>query len=152
MDTSAWRPGGAAPGAVDVDQTFDVDGLYGLRATLAAHASRLGADDEQIEHLLLVASELATNAIIHGGGTGQLRLWHHDTVLYCQVTDQGPGILDPAGGSTMPDPTRSEGGRGLWICRNLTAELSVDVGPDGRGTTVTATLPSRATGHGHGSR
>jgi anti-sigma regulatory factor (Ser/Thr protein kinase) len=126
--------------AVDVDQTFDADGLYALRATLAAHASALGAPDEQVEHLLIVAVELATNAIRHGGGTGRLRLWHDNGHLYCQVSDRGPGIADPAVGRTRPDPTRLDGGRGMWICRNLATEVVIDSGPGGRGATVTAVI------------
>lgn len=136
------RPPGPAPRVLDVDEPFDADGLYALRATLAAHASRYGADDEQIERLLIVASELATNAIRHGGGAGRLRLWHHDNTLYCQVSDNGPGITDPTAGTTRPDPTDANGGRGLWITRNLATNLHIEPGPNGRGATVTAAVPA----------
>src|SRR5690349_18774280 len=78
--------------AYEVDQPFTGDGLFGLRETLDAHASRLGADEDQIDHLLIVASELATNAVRHGGGTGHVRLWHHEGDLVCQVSDHGAGI------------------------------------------------------------
>lgn len=136
------QPAGRTPQRVDVDQPFDADGLYALRATLAAHASRHGTPEQQIEHLIIVASELAANAIRHGGGAGRLRLWHHDTTLYCQVTDQGPGITDPVVGTTPPDPTNPYGGRGIWITRHLTSELRIEPGPNGRGTiTITAAIP-----------
>jgi anti-sigma regulatory factor (Ser/Thr protein kinase) len=130
----------AARQLFDVDQPVDGDGLYGLRETLAAHASRLGADDEKIDHLLIVASELAANAVRHGGGTGHVRLWHHDGQLFCQVSDHGPGISDPTVGTALPAPTAGDGGRGLWICRRLTTELSIEHGPDGHGTIVTAAI------------
>jgi len=133
-----------------VDQPVDRDGLYGLRETLAAHASRLGADNDQIDHLLIVASELATNAVRHGGGTGRVRLWHHHDILFCQVSDHGPGITDPTVGSVLPDPTAGKGGRGLWVCRHLSTELTIEAGPDGHGAIVTATIPSQD--HRHGSR
>ena len=129
------------PDVVDVDQLFDTTGLYALRATLAAHASRLGASDEEIERLVTVAGELATNAIHHGGGTGRMRLWHDDTALYLQVTDQGPGIADQTVGTVPPTPT-STSGRGLWICRNLSQRLIIGSGPRGRGAAVTATITS----------
>ena len=116
---------------------FDGDGLYALRATLAAHASDLGASDEEIERLVIVAGELATNAIRHGGGGGQMRLSHDDTALYVQITDQGPGIADHTAGTVPPTPT-STGGRGLWICRNLSQQLSIESGPRGRGASVIA--------------
>ena len=84
------------PTVVTVDQPFDASGLYTLRATLAAHASQLGVPGQQIEALLIVASELATNAIRHGGGTGRLRMWRHRSTLHCQVSDRGPGGRSPA--------------------------------------------------------
>src|SRR4051812_11715731 len=143
---------GGQPKAVNVDQPFDVDSLYALRATLAAHASTMGATDDQIDHLLIVAGELTSNVIRHGGGTGRLRLWHDDKALYCQVSDRGPGFRDPGVGMTQPDPTGSEGGRGMWICRNLTTELTIDVGAEGRGTTVTAAISTGTAGHHHVSR
>ncbi len=122
---------------VDVDQSFDGTGLYALRATLAAHASSLGATDEEIERLMIVAGELATNSILHGGGSGRMRLWHDGTTLYLQITDHGPGIADHEVGTVRPTPT-STGGRGLWICRNLTQQLTIETGPRGRGASVTA--------------
>jgi anti-sigma regulatory factor (Ser/Thr protein kinase) len=141
-DRVSRQPAAApAPRAVDVDQPFDADGLYALRATLAAHTSRHGASEEQIQHLIIVASELATNAIRHGGGTGRLRVWHDETAFYCEVTDQGSGMTDPSLGTTPPDPTSPDGGRGIWIVRNLTSDLRIGAGPDGRGTTVTAAIP-----------
>ena len=126
-----------------MDQPFDSDGLYAVRATLAAHASSLGAPTEQIESLLIVASELATNAVRHGGGAGRVRLWHDGEVLYCQVSDQGPGIGDLSVGTSLPEPADPDGGRGLWICRNLASEVHIGGGPDGRGATVTVAITRR---------
>jgi anti-sigma regulatory factor (Ser/Thr protein kinase) len=131
------------PPAGEVDLRFDVDGLHELRSTLAAHASVLSVGEEQVGYLLVVATELATNAIRHGGGIGRLRMWHHDGTLYCQVSDHGPGIADPTAGTTPPDPRGTDGHRGLWICRNLAADLTITPNPDGPGVTVTAAIPSQ---------
>jgi anti-sigma regulatory factor (Ser/Thr protein kinase) len=139
----AASPASEALEEFDVDQPFDGASLYGLRETLAAHAGRLGADEDQIDCLLIVASELATNAVRHGGGAGHVRLWHRHDVLFCEVSDRGPGITDPAVGSTLPDPTDGEGGRGLWICRRLSTQLSIEARPDGHGAIVTAAIPSQ---------
>jgi anti-sigma regulatory factor (Ser/Thr protein kinase) len=128
------------PEVVTVDEPFDVDGLYALRATLAAHAPRLDVPEEKVEHLLIVASELATNAIRHGGGTGRLRLWRDATTLYCRVSDHGPGIADPSIGTMAPDQLRT-GGRGLWICRQLCNYLIItNADADDHGATVTALI------------
>lgn len=124
---------------LDVELPFDGDGLYGLRATLAAHASHLGVASEKIEHLVIIGSELASNAVQHGGGSGLLRFWHDTTSLYCQVVDRGPGLTDTNVGMQLPPPD-TIGGRGLWICRNLTRELIIEPGPDGHGTSVTAAI------------
>jgi anti-sigma regulatory factor (Ser/Thr protein kinase) len=129
------------PDSVDLDQTFDLNSLHMLRQTVAAHADRLGAQEDQVERLIIVAGELATNAIRHGGGRGRLLLWHHDDALCCQVSDQGPGIKDPTAGTSPPKPLAGEGGgRGLWICRNLASELTISTGPDGHGTIVQAVI------------
>jgi anti-sigma regulatory factor (Ser/Thr protein kinase) len=132
-------PGGPASPQRLVDQPFDGDGLYQLRATLTAHAPLLELSSEQTEHLLIVAGELATNAIRHGGGGGRLRLWRHGDALFCQVTDGGPGIADLTVGTTPPDQARA-GGRGVWICRQLCAELLIENAVPGPGAVVTAVL------------
>ncbi|WP_329103462.1 ATP-binding protein [Micromonospora sp. NBC_01699] len=126
-----------APAEVALDHPFDGDGLYGMRATIAAHAERLGVDDEQLQQLLIVAGELASNAVRHGGGGGRLRIWRADDRLYCQVRDSGPGIGEAAAGTTQPEATQI-GGRGLWIVRSLSTDVSIV--DDGRGTTVTAVI------------
>jgi len=149
--TSADRPArdraGPAPTmvpeAVAVDHQFDADGLYSLRAALAAHADHLGAVPEQVERLLIVGGELATNAIRHGGGSGRMRLWRDGGVLRCQIIDHGPGLSDKTAGSRRPEPT-ALGGRGLWIVRQLCTDLSIESGPEG--TVVTATIAVDGTG------
>lgn len=121
---------------VDVDLSFDLAGLHALRSTVAAHASQLGATETELDALVIIASELATNAIRHGGGAGRLRLWHDEDHLFVQITDEGPGIGHPSAGEALPSPDRV-GGRGLWIVRSLSDELLVGPGPGGRGTRVT---------------
>lgn len=125
------------PEAVAVDHQFDADGLYALRAALAAHADDLGAAPEQVERLLIVGGELATNAIRHGGGSGRLRLWRDGGLLRCQISDHGPGLADPTAGTRQPEPT-ALGGRGLWIVRHLCDDLVIETGP--KGTTITAAV------------
>jgi anti-sigma regulatory factor (Ser/Thr protein kinase) len=122
-----------------MEQVFDARGLYELRSALAAHASALGVVDEHVERLVIVAGELATNAIRHGGGTGRVRLWHDNASLYCRVSDDGPGMPDTNAGSVMPEST-AVSGRGLWICSSLARELIIEHGPQRRGLSVTAII------------
>ena len=114
-----------------LDQLFDRSGLAGLRAAVAAHAEELGAG-ERLGDVVLVAHELATNVVRHGGGQGRLRLWSANGHIVCRVSDSGPGLIDP--GPEEPSP-RQMGGRGLLIARRM-ATVRIVTGPDG--TTVTA--------------
>jgi anti-sigma regulatory factor (Ser/Thr protein kinase) len=132
------------PEVVTLDQPFTADGLYSVRAAVAAHAEDLGASPAIRDHLLIVASELATNAVRHGGGAGRLRLWVDDGRLHLQVTDQGPGFTDPSVGLKPPDQYRL-GGRGMWICRHLCQDLHIDTGPTGSTVTAVISLPTQPT-------
>jgi anti-sigma regulatory factor (Ser/Thr protein kinase) len=138
--------GGAAatpPGRVPLDQLFDGDGLYALRSAVAAHGADLGLGEHAVSDLVLVAHELATNAVRHGGATttdpGRLRLWAADGVVLCQVYDPGPAPADLATIGLAPAASGASNGRGLWIIRRLTVRLDITVGPDG--TTITAAVP-----------
>lgn len=137
----AAAPGtGAGPRDL-LDQQFDRDGLVALRNAVAAHASRLGLPGDQVEHIVLVAYELASNAVRHGGGRGRLRLAAGDGMVGCTVTDHGGGFREAArAGLVRPEPTAS-GGRGLWLVRCI-AE-TVDISSDETGTTAVARFAIR---------
>ena len=123
------------PAELVLDMAFDVDNLHGLRSAVAARAGNMGIT---LNDLLIVASELASNAIRHGGGRGRLRLWQSGDRLYCQVSDNGPGIADASVGLETPDP-RQTGGRGVWIVRRLSEYVEIERTADG--TVVTAVFP-----------
>ena len=135
--------GGAAPAAfVPLDQAFDADSLYALRAAVAAHTAAAGLGKSQVYDVTAVAHELAANAVVHGAGHGQLRLWAAGGFLYCQVSDDGrdqPG--DPPavqrGDGTAPWP--AEHGHGLWLARQVADHVGIGHGPSG--TTATARFP-----------
>src|ERR1700759_5739791 len=97
-DDSGSRPGPGMDGtAADgespaLDQAFDSDSLYSLRAAVAAHGSQAGLSDGRTRDLVLAVHELAANAVRHGAGQRRLRLWAADDAVRCEVTDQGvPG-------------------------------------------------------------
>jgi anti-sigma regulatory factor (Ser/Thr protein kinase) len=134
------QPGAAAglgPGGLDLP--IVEDSLHTLRRHAVTHARSLGMPGDRVGNLMVVVSELATNAIRHGGGTGRLTLWRHGPNLYCQVRDHGPGIPDPYAGSTRPDLTAING-RGLWICRQISTDLVISCLDGQPGTTVTAVM------------
>ena len=139
--TDGAGPTAAPNGDVALDQLFDADGLYSLRAAVAAHAADLGADEELVEELVLVANELASNAIRHGGGTGRLRLWRDGELMHCEVSDTGPGLDGEELGRERV-PITAHGGRGLWVVRQMSQQVDVRMGL--AGATVTAALLVRS--------
>lgn len=133
-------PGVEAPADPPLDQPFDADGLFALRSAVAAHATELGAGSV-VADAVLVAHELSSNAVLHGGRSGRLLLWRDGDRLYCQVTDSGGGLGDPAHAGTIRSHPSVPGGRGLWIARQLAA-IEIATGPTG--TTITAALTLRS--------
>jgi anti-sigma regulatory factor (Ser/Thr protein kinase) len=131
------HPTAAANGDVALDQPFDADGLYSLRAAVAAHGADLGAGEELVEELVMVANELASNAVRHGGGTGRLRLWRAGDLIHCEVSDAGPGLEDDDVGRELV-PITAYGGRGLWVVRQMSHQVDVRTTPEG--ATITAAL------------
>jgi len=136
----AGRPRPATVQAPDdvLHLDVDVDSLYPMRAAVAAHASKLGLTEPKLANLLVVATELAANTIRHGGGNGTLRLWSDGDAIHCQVSDDGPGIIDPDIVGTKPVALNSDGGRGLWLSRQFTDGLAIENRDPG--STVTATM------------
>jgi anti-sigma regulatory factor (Ser/Thr protein kinase) len=131
--SASWSPlndGGASGRASDgLEQLFDATNLVSLRSAVAAHGGALGLDDGQVEDLVLVAHELATNAVRHGGGTGRLRMWRASGTVFCEVADAGDGF-PYARPQHRPD-LGATGGRGLWIVARLVDQLHVDSGMAG---------------------
>lgn len=115
---------------------FSRGNLADLRPRIADLAGRAGLEDHRIDDLLVVATELATNAVRHAGGSGVLRLWTAGDSLYCQVIDEGPGLPNPQRAGVRPVPTTSDEGRGLWLARQLSDELYLVAGRNGTSATA----------------
>jgi len=131
-------PAGSRPARVVLEVGVEATGLYPLRAAVAAHATDLGMGEGQLDKLLVVVTELATNVIRHGGGAGRLQLWRDADMIACQVTDDGPGIADPETAGMRPIPLDADCGRGLWIVRQLCDQVTIE--SNGHGSTVTASM------------
>ena len=139
---SRWQPpdpaGGALRGAGGgeppvLDQDFDGDSLYSLRAAVAAHASQAGMPEGRARDLVLAMHELAANAVRHGAGYGQLRLWVTQGAVRCEVTDDGvPKAAESAAtGSRDAALWPVEPGHGLWLTRQVADQASWRSGPSG---------------------
>lgn len=137
-------PDGLPPGAVLlVELPFTEAELVSLRPAVAAHADAAGMSADRVDVLVFVAYELATNVVRHGGGSGGMQLWVAGEVLYCRVSDNGPGIPAGVDGQVRPEPG-SPGSRGLWLVRTLADSMHIRAGAgDSSGSTVTAMISFR---------
>jgi anti-sigma regulatory factor (Ser/Thr protein kinase) len=107
-------------------------GSYARGRRLAAEfAAGLGLTEEQEFDLGLAVTELTTNAVRHGGGSGTLRLWKSAGALFCEVSDNGPGLGDPLRGYLQPPAGTATSGWGLWLVRRVADLAQVRTGPGG---------------------
>jgi anti-sigma regulatory factor (Ser/Thr protein kinase) len=105
-------------------QEFGLDELHDVRALVAAAATAAGLSPSRTNDLVVAASELAANSILHGGGRGLASVWGDGGAIFVEVADAGT-ITDPTVGRLCPDPT-SEHGRGLYVANQLSDEVSID--------------------------
>jgi anti-sigma regulatory factor (Ser/Thr protein kinase) len=107
----------AAPSTPPATFIFDADDLPAVRRFVAEHARRAGLAANRISDLEVAVNEIATNAVIHGGGPGTLRVWPERGSVVCEVSDPGQ-LTDPLAGRIPPGPD-SEHGRGLLLVNYL---------------------------------
>ncbi len=123
-----------------LDVPFGEADLVSLRPAVAAHASAAGMDDHQVNVMIFVAYELATNAVHHAGGQGRLRLWRNGNRITCEVSDEGPGLPLELRTPSQPELGATRG-RGLWLVYRFADEFKVTVDENTNGgTTIAATL------------
>ncbi len=103
-----------------VEFRFNLVLLAAARGFAQLWADRHGLRDPRFGDLVLAASELCTNSVLHGGGEGVLRLWREPGHVVVEVCDHGT-LADPLAGR-IPAPQGSLGGRGLVLV-NLLADL-----------------------------
>jgi CheY-like chemotaxis protein len=88
-----------------------------------------------LDDALLVASELATNAVTHADSACRIRLSLNDASLRIDVIDTGAGTPEP-----QPESFTEEHGRGLRMIDAVTSAWGLEVIP-GEGKVVWAELP-----------
>ncbi|HEY6730236.1 MAG TPA: sensor histidine kinase [Solirubrobacterales bacterium] len=109
--------------------TFGLGELGVVRRLVVAEAERAGIGRSGVADLVTAASELAANSVIHGGGSGTLRMWRGDGSLLVEIEDDGR-IEDPLVGRLRPTVSQ-EGGRGLWIANQLCDLVQIRSGAAG---------------------
>jgi anti-sigma regulatory factor (Ser/Thr protein kinase) len=100
-----------------------------VRRVVDRHARTLGLDRERAADLLLAVTELAANSVRHGGGDGELLVWHEPGALLCEVTDRGR-FDRPLAGRERPKAGQI-GGYGLWLVNQVCDLVQVRSTPAG---------------------
>jgi serine/threonine-protein kinase RsbT len=125
--------------------TSDVQ-IAGARHAVREAAVEAGFDLVGQTKLVTVASELARNTLVHGGG-GEMELaivsGPDGRGIRLTFTDHGPGIPDVSAALSDGYTTGDGLGLGLGGARRLVQDFTIERTPGG-GTTVTAVSWSRA--------
>ncbi|MFB4268830.1 ATP-binding protein [Nonomuraea sp. GTA35] len=112
-----------------------------LRHAVSIQAARAGLSGVRWDDFVLAVHEAAVNAVGHGGGRGELRLWRNGTMLCCQISDDGPGAeAGMPNGAHLPSLDGTEW-RGLWLIRRLSDEIAITSGAEGTVLRVSFRLP-----------
>ncbi|NJP46285.1 ATP-binding protein [Actinacidiphila epipremni] len=133
-DTERRLPLTEESGIVPRARDFTRQALHDWGWLPAANAERKAA----AEDVLLVVSELVTNACLHAGGPEELLLRRSPKVLRLEVVDGGTG--DPA--PRTPHRAGRPGGHGMFIVQRLCLDWGVVRRTDRPGKTVWAELSS----------
>jgi anti-sigma regulatory factor (Ser/Thr protein kinase) len=107
------------------------DDLERFREALARELAAEDVAEARALDMLVAGTEVAANAVRHGGGIREVRAGRAAGRFVCEVVDRGAGIDDPVAGYLAP---REGTGSGLWIARRLTWRLEWFHAP--RGFTV----------------
>jgi anti-sigma regulatory factor (Ser/Thr protein kinase) len=121
---------------------FGLADLHDVRALVTREATAAGLARERVSDLVVAASELAANSVLHGGGCGLVTVWDGAGSVFVEVADAGT-IEDPNVGQSLPDPS-AESGRGLYIANRLCDEMRIDSGRSG--TRVRLRMETQAAG------
>ncbi|MGW0842308.1 anti-sigma factor RsbA family regulatory protein [Streptomyces sp. NPDC002787] len=121
------QPLTSPPGALSL--SFDAEALPQARSFAVREAQQLGLAGERLQDLTLAVAELTTNSVVHGGGSGTLRIWAEGEQIVCEVHDRGR-LTDPLAGRRPP--TRDQlGGRGLMLVHYIADLVRLHTAEDG---------------------
>ncbi|MEU8982394.1 ATP-binding protein [Streptomyces sp. NPDC058467] len=123
-------------GVVPLARDFTRQALYAWGWLPAEGADRRAA----AEDVLLVVSELVTNACLHAEGPDELRIGCDNKVLRIEVSDRGAGQPAPR----TPHRAGRPGGHGMFIVQRLCLDWGVVRTPGVAGKTVWAELGAPA--------
>lgn len=123
-----WRIRGrlSPPPATALRMRLDLRGLSTMRRLVADHALVAGIEPDRVDDLLVAVSELVNNAVRHGAGHPELRLWTEPASIVVEVHNDGV-LADPLAGRRRPDEVEGRGW-GLWLVNQLCDLVQLDTG------------------------
>ncbi|MEV6959986.1 ATP-binding protein [Streptomyces sp. NPDC051207] len=150
--TSPTAHGGSPPGTPVSGEVTSAAGARAYAASVVRRAwdaaAGAGPREEDVIDLLLVVSELVTNAIRHGGGLAGFEAWAVEDGLRVAVHDHSPVVPAVAyGPGSLPVGHRGSG-YGWPLILRLAREIAIDRRPEG-GKTITVLVPVRTASGRH---
>jgi anti-sigma regulatory factor (Ser/Thr protein kinase) len=107
---------------------WDGEELERFREQLAHELIAEKVPEARALDMLVAGTEIAANAVRHGGGIAEVRVGRAHGRFVCEVIDRGRGFDDPVAGYLAPRPGT---GTGLWVARQLTWRLEAFHSPAG---------------------
>lgn len=100
------------------------------RRMVAKAMDGIGAKATLKTRFVTAVSEIARNALVHGGG-GRLATFSDGEFVYVECSDEGPGIPDVTAALRDGFSTAKSLGKGLGGAKRLVARFEIDSGPGG---------------------
>ncbi|SFW85904.1 sensor histidine kinase [Amycolatopsis australiensis] len=123
------RPLPERPPAGEVTELADTTDLAAARALAHVRAAAAGLTADQVADVEVVVTELLSNCVEHGSGTGTVRLWTAGGEFVIEVHDHGT-LSDPLAGRHPATPEQPRG-RGLLLVNYLSDLLRLHTGDHG---------------------
>lgn len=130
MNVPAWpdRALQRVPAPVELSLARGVEAPATARSAVGSLAAELELSRQVAHTLVLLVSEVVSNAVLHSSGPDDapigLSAGVDDDVVRVTVTDAGEGFIP-----TERDPNRIEGGYGLYLVAKAASSWGVEPGP-----------------------
>lgn len=131
-----------APPQSAIERAVEPATLNNARWFLTSYGLKVGLSVTQLIDLEIAVTELLTNSIKHGGGTGTFRVWADDRHLICDVSDAGH-LTDPLAGR-RPAKGGERHGRGLLLANHIVDLVRMHTSSSGTTVRIHLRLPAVA--------
>ncbi|MEU8241654.1 GAF domain-containing protein [Actinoplanes missouriensis] len=135
-----WRPG--TP--VLLAHRITMETLATLRTLVRQRMTGVGLSGSAADTFLLAVHEAATNAEEHADG-GRLWLWRHSGSLWCEISDDGPGL--PVDYRIRAHASAGDiRHTGLWLIRRICPDVEITSTSQGTRVLLRQPIPDHSGG------